>query len=157
MTSGERGTRPLPVSPPEKSADQWYPAEQPTIAIDRVSAEIAPTLSTPFRPGSERTMPSAGSTVRPGRPVRILEAVSGLLGGGLLLAGIVLLIAHFVAPHAVTGGRGPSTEAIVTHFGVGVVAEVLRAVRNRMSVPVRVAAAGAVILATIGVLILIWW
>jgi hypothetical protein len=118
--------------------------EQPTTVIGRV-----PDLHT--------VDPQPRAAEPAGRGLRGIEMISGLLGGGLLLAGLVLLVMQFVAPALVTAGRGPGWAAVAVHLGVGVVAELLRAVRGRLGTPVRWAVAVLVIAAALGVLLLIWW
>ncbi|WP_353647624.1 hypothetical protein ABLG96_12010 [Nakamurella sp. A5-74] len=161
MTSaGDGGTRPLPsvggpgvggpgvggpsAAPHDHRARRSPQDEQPTTVIGRV-------------PERHAVNPQPRAPERAGRGLRGIEMISGLLGGGLLLAGLVLLVLQFVAPALVTAGRGPGWSAVAVHLGVGAVAELLRAVRGRLGPPARWAAATLVIAAAIGVLFLVWW
>lgn len=149
MTSaGDGGTCPLPsVGGPGVRAQGARSAPQddlPTTVIGRVpDREIAEPVTTAAR--------------AVGRGLRSIELISGLLGGGVLLAGLVLLVLQFVAPAVVTAGTGPGWSAVAVHLGVGIVAEVLRAVRGRLRTPVRWTVAALVIAAAAAVLLLIWW
>ena len=151
MTSaGDGGTRPLPsvggpsAAPDDHRALRSPQDEQPTTVIGRVP-ELRTTDPQPRAPEPAR------------RGLRGIEMISGLLGGGLLLAGLVLLVLQFVAPSVVTAGRGPGWAAVTVHLGVGMAAEVLRALRGRLGVPLRWTVAVLVIAAALGVLLLIWW
>lgn len=149
MTSaGDGGTRPLPSvggpGPRVQGARTTPHDDPPTTVIGRV-------------PDRETPEPVTAAPRAAGRGLRGIELISGLLGGGVLLAGLVLLVLQFVAPAVVTAGTGPGWGAVVAHLGVGIVAEMLRAVRSRLRSPMRWTAAALVIAATVGVLLLIWW
>jgi hypothetical protein len=96
----------------------------------------------------------------PGR-LRGLEVVAGILSAGVLLLGVGLVVAQLLAPRlggdgleAATGpGWGRASAALV----VGVVGEVLRALRRRWATSVRAVAAIVVIVAVVALLWFTWW
>jgi hypothetical protein len=91
------------------------------------------------------------------RSVRILTAIAGLAGGGLLLLGIVLLCLQIGAPLVIDGATGPGWGRVVLHLTVGGLGEVGRGLRFRLPVAAGGVIAALTVLAVLGVLVADWW
>ena len=94
-----------------------------------------------------------------GRWVRFLDALAGLLSAGVLVVGIVLLLAAVIAPSAVAAAGlgvadGPGWDRVIAHLAVGAAGEVVVLLRRRWPTVVRGLADAVVVLAA---LMVIWW
>lgn len=91
--------------------------------------------------------------------MRLLDKLAGLLAAGVLVVGIILLLAAVIAPGAVAAAglgvaNGPGWARVIAHLAVGTVGELVVLLRHRWPRPVRVLADAAVVLAA---LLVIWW
>jgi hypothetical protein len=105
---------------------------------------------------------SAVGAPRVGRGVRVLEAVAGLLSGGVLVLGLVLLASQAFAPSLLSGtgfaaATGPGWWRVVAHLIVGAAGETGVLLRRRASIAARVTTAGATVVAALAVLAAAWW
>ncbi len=91
------------------------------------------------------------------RSVRVLTAIAGMAGGGLLLLGILLLGLQIGAPLVIDGATGPGWSRVVLHLAVGGFGEVGRGLRFRVPVAAGAVIAGTTVLAVLAVLVLAWW
>lgn len=110
------------------------------------------------------TPPAGASSVvaRQSRGLRLLDGLAGVVAAGMLLVGLLLLVAGFVAPAVLPGmglgpAGGPGWSRVAGHLLVGVAGELV--VRGRRNWPpsVRVAADLGVVLAAVGVIWWAWW
>jgi hypothetical protein len=97
-----------------------------------------------------------------GRGVRLLEAVAGLLSGGVLVLGLVLLASQVLAPSMLSGtgfaaATGPGWWRVAAHLLVGAAGETGVLLRRRASIAARVTMAAATIAAVLAVLAAAWW
>ena len=95
----------------------------------------------------------------PGRWMRFLDALAGLLAAGGLVVGIILLFAALIAPAAVAAAGlgvadGPGWDRVLAQLAVGVAGETVVLLRRRWSTVIRVLADSAVVVAA---LLVIWW
>lgn len=96
------------------------------------------------------------------RSVRILEAAAGLLSAGLLMLGLALTAAIFLAPALVGGSgfeaaTGPRPDRALVQLAVGLTGEAARLFRHRLPTPARVAIAALILLAGGAALWWGWW
>lgn len=108
------------------------------------------------------TVRRRGTRGRPAGVVRALEAVAGVLGAGVLVVGLVLLLAQIVAPRIWPGpglgaAAGPGWGRVALHLVVGAAAEIIRGTRRSSGGTVRGLLAGAMVLAVIVVCWVAWW
>ncbi len=110
-----------------------------------------------------RTVPVDGAqrpaAPPPGWPLRVLEAVAGLLSAGVLLLGLVLLALIVLAPHLISGtglsaASGPRWDRAGAQLLAGAVGEVLHGRRAGFAPGARPAAAAAAVLLSAAAL---WW
>ncbi|MGS0684172.1 hypothetical protein ACVBEQ_03255 [Nakamurella sp. GG22] len=97
-----------------------------------------------------------------GSRTRLLDALAGLLAAGLLVIGVVLLLAELIAPTALPAAglgpaAGPGWSSVLAHLVVGGAGEVVVRLRDRWPVGVRAGADAAVIVAVLAVLWWHWW
>jgi hypothetical protein len=114
--------------------------------------------------GSAGQFPTARAApaARPvSRWLRVLEAVAGVLSAGVLLLGLVLSVAQVLAPRlggtGLEAAVGPGWDRAVATLAVGVVGELLRALRRRLAVAARAAVAVVVLLGIGALLWFTWW
>jgi hypothetical protein len=112
---------------------------------------------------------SAGSTPPPGagwvaerRGLRLLDLLTGLVAAGMLLVGVLLLVAAVVAPAVLPGlglgpADGPGWSRVGGHLLVGGAGELVVHGRRNWPPPVRVTADLCVVIAAGAVLWLAWW
>lgn len=115
---------------------------------------------TPNRSADTEGLPTTRTVPVPvsnSRVLRAVEACAGLLGGGLALAGVVLLLLQLLAPAVIDDAVGPGWGVVAAHLLVGAAAESARALRRRLPVPARALVAGVTVLAVLAVLLLCWW
>ena len=91
--------------------------------------------------------------------LRVLDTLAGLLSAGVLVVGIILLIAALIAPSLVAAAglgvaAGPGWDRVLAQLAVGVVGETVVLLRRRWPMTVRGFADGAVVVAA---LLVIWW
>jgi hypothetical protein len=95
----------------------------------------------------------------PGRWVRFLDALAGLLSAGVLVVGIILLLASLIAPSAVAAAGlgvadGPGWDRVIAHLVVGAAGELVVLLRRRWPTFFGAMADVVVIVAALPV---IWW
>jgi hypothetical protein len=112
------------------------------------------------RPGSA----AAGSSASPRQSgaQRFLDGLAGLFAGGVLVVGVLLLLAAIIAPALLeTAGlgpaQGPGALAVIMHLTVGVGGEIIIRLREPWPALVRVIADIVIIAAVAAVLALTWW
>ena len=103
--------------------------------------------------------PAGAIAARPGRGLRFLDGAAGVVAAGMLIVGVLLLVSALVAPGVLPAvglgpADGPGWSRVGVHLLVGAAGELMVHRRRRWSLPVRVAADLAVLLAAAGV---IWW
>lgn len=107
--------------------------------------------------------PGAGPVAAPQRRgLRLLDRIAGLVAAGMLLVGVLLLVAAFVAPAVLPGlglgpADGPGWWRVGGHLLVGVAGELVVHRRRNWSPPVRVTADLCVVIAAVAVIWLAWW
>ncbi len=94
--------------------------------------------------------------------VRLVDGLAGLLSAGLLVIGIVLLLAAMFAPAVLSAAglgdaAGPNWVSVLAHLGFGTAGELVVLLRGRWPVPVRAGADLVVIVVIVGVIWLTWW
>ncbi len=112
------------------------------------------------RAGGQNAGRGTGRSVGP--LVRVLDTIAGLLSAGVLVLGILLLIAQLIAPLALSlagwgDANGPGWWQVVTQLVVGGAGEVVVRMRHGWAGPVRAAADVTVIMAIVLVLAWAWW
>ena len=95
----------------------------------------------------------------PGRAVRILDVVAGLLSAGTVVVGAVLLVTALAAPTVLDRAglgqaAGPGWSRVVAPLLVGAAGELVVRLRHRWPPDQRAAADVAVI---VGCLAVTWW
>jgi hypothetical protein len=91
---------------------------------------------------------------------RFTVTLGGLLGAGCLLVGLGLVVLMVVAPKIGSTGAtatGPGWTRTGWHLGVGLAAEVARALTMRRRGPIRVAVGAVSIVAVLAVTAFSWW
>ncbi len=114
-------------------------------------------MTSPARSGAHDA-----SGARAGPLVRVLDVVVGLLSAGLLVVGVLLVPAQFLAPPLLSmagwgQATGPGWARIGAHLVVGVAGEVVVRFRGRLGRPARAAADLAVVAAAVGTIAWAWW
>jgi hypothetical protein len=114
----------------------------------------------PVEPARHRDTRPAVAGVGP--VVRVLDAVAGLLAGGMLVVGVGLLLAQLLAPALVSAAgwgtaTGPGWAHVLAHLLVGLAGEVVFRTRHRRTAGVRVLADAAVVVAALAVIAWAWW
>ncbi len=109
-------------------------------------------------PAPERSRPANPAP----RWLRALDGAAGLLSAGVLVLGVVLLVAQLAAPILWDGAElgsatGPGWASVAAHVGVGAVGELIVLLRRGWPVPVRAAADLTVVAAALAVMVLLWW
>ena len=97
-----------------------------------------------------------------GTRTRLLDALAGMLAAGLLVIGVVLLLAVLIAPTALPAvglgpAAGPGWSSVLAHLAVGGAGELVVRLRGRWSTGVRAGADATVIAAVLAVLWWQWW
>ena len=114
----------------------------------------------PVEPARHQDTRPAAAGVGP--VVRVLDAVAGLLAGGMLVVGVGLLLAQLLAPALVSAAgwgtaTGPGWVPVLAHLLVGLAGEVVFRTRHRRTAAVRVLADAAVVVAALAVIAWAWW
>jgi hypothetical protein len=96
---------------------------------------------------------------RPGPAIRTLDALAGLLSAGILLVGVLLLLAAVIAPTALPAAglgiaSGPGWSSVAVHLAVGVTGELVVLRRRGWPPAVR---AGADLVVIAAALLVLWW
>lgn len=120
---------------------------------------MSPTGAPVPSPGAE---PGAGPDGRPGPAIRTLDALVGLVAGGMLVLGVGLLVAQLLAPAVLSAAgwgsaTGPGWARVLAHLVVGGAGEVTYRTRRRRRGALRVVPDLAVVVATVGVVAIAWW
>lgn len=170
------GTAPMPRIPRQPADRPSADAATQRIPPARAGAAppVHPGAAPPVHPGvappaaaPPTTGPPDGAESGAGTPparaprlprlLRLAEGLAGLVGAGMLLLGVLLLVAQLLAPRLVDSADGPRWGVALVQLGVGAVAETLRAVRRRWPVGVRYLVACLTIAAVVLVLFVTWW
>lgn len=107
-------------------------------------------------------VPSPGAEPGAGPAIRTLDALVGLVAGGMLVLGIGLLVAQLLAPAVLSAAgwgsaTGPGWARVLAHLVVGGAGEVTYRTRRRRRGALRVVPDLAVVVATVGVVAIAWW
>ncbi|WP_395725670.1 hypothetical protein [Nakamurella sp.] len=119
-------------------------------------APDAPDASSGQRPPEH---PPGG---RAGPVVRVLDALTGLFAGGMVVLGAGLLLAQLLAPALLSAAgwgvaTGPGWIRVLVHLLVGGIGEAVYRTRQRRTGPVRVVADVVVVVAAVAVIGWAWW
>lgn len=139
--------------PPGRSWSDFAGAPRPVDAAGRRDLD------------STTTLPAVRLPDLPARPLphaligRFTVSLAGLLAAGCLVLGVALLVLALVAPSGsgLQATTGPGWPRVVWHLAVGALAELGTQLVRRRAWPLRVAVAGAVIVAVLAVLAFAWW
>lgn len=127
-------------------------------------SDTVPLPVVPSGPGrsesAERTRPAGPQ--KPGRGLRALEAIAGLLSGGVLVLGVLLVASQLFAPSLLHGtgyatATGPGWWRVAAHLAVGLAGEAGVLVRRRMAPGARLAIAAGTVVAAVVVIAAAWW
>ena len=117
-----------------------------------------------MRPDARAAAPGAGDSGerRVGPLVRGLDLLAGLLSAGLLVVGVVLLLAQLLAPSALSlagwgQATGPGWARVAAHLVVGVGGELVVRLRARLFPAARATADTVVVVAGVVVVARTWW
>lgn len=110
------------------------------------------------RPDSRATHPVSPGA-RPGPVMRTLDVLAGLLSAGILLFGVLLLLAAVISPAALPGtglgiATGPGWSSVSLHLATGVIGELVVLRRRGWPPAVR---AGADLVVIAAALLVLWW
>lgn len=104
----------------------------------------------------------AGATDRVTPALRWWEGIAALVSGGLVVIGLVLVGLQLLAPSLGPGtglgaATGPGWGVAGAQLCVGVLGEILVAIRTRCPRWLRWSGAGVVLVCAAGVLYAVWW